>query len=360
MKEGKIRVLMLGPDLKAHSGISAIVNNYYEAGLESKVDVKYIGTMNEGSRGKKLLIAAAAYFRFLCALGSCDIVHANASSDNSFMRKSLFIKAAKRRGKKVVLHQHGGDFVNYFENQISDSRRAYIRSILDMADAMLVLTPSWKEYFGKLTDPDKIMVLPNAIVTGGDAEQNFSGPHDLNKVLFLGRICRDKGISELLEAIDEIHKVHDDVRLYLGGIFEDPEYLAEVEERSTYVKHIGWVRGKDKNKYLSECGIMAVPSYFEGFGMTVIEAMYSGLVVVGSRVGGIPEIVDDGVDGILVEPRNSSELKTALEEIIEGKRNTSEMLNNGRRKVEESYSISHCMDRLVTVYSDLMKDNKTL
>ena len=117
MESSKIKVLMVGPDRGVHGGISAIVNNYYEAGLDKRVDLKYIGTMKEGSRGKKLLVAAAAYFKFLCSLSWCDVVHVNASSDSSIMRKSFFIKAAYRHNKKIVLHQHGGDFKNYFENQ---------------------------------------------------------------------------------------------------------------------------------------------------------------------------------------------------------------------------------------------------
>ena len=58
MANDKIRVLMVGPDRGVHGGISAVVNNYYEAGLDRKVDLKYIGTMREGSKVKKLLINA--------------------------------------------------------------------------------------------------------------------------------------------------------------------------------------------------------------------------------------------------------------------------------------------------------------
>lgn len=354
MSDSKIKVLMVGPDRGVHGGISAIVNNYYEAGLDKRVDLKYIGTMKEGSRGKKLLVAATAYFKFLCSLGWCDVVHVNASSDSSIMRKSFFIRAAYRRNKKIVFHQHGGDFVNYFENQISEKRRRYLRRILDMSDVMLVLTPTWKEFFSGLTDEGKIRVFPNSIVTEGEVSENFAASHDLRKILFLGRICRDKGISELLEAVDEIHEEDKDVVLYIGGIYEEPEYKAELEKRSSYVKHIGWVQGKDKNKYLSECGIMAVPSYFEGFGMTVIEGMYSGLVVVGSEVGGIPDIIRDGEDGILIPPKDAKALKNAMLRVMNDNSLAEKLRVSGHKKVEENYSAGVSVERLVNIYNSLV------
>ena len=355
----KIRVLMVGPDRSVHGGISAMVNTYYDAHLQDKVKLKYIGTMKEGSKARKLFVAVLAYFEFVFSLKDCDIVHVNASSDNSFMRKSVFIRAAKRHGKKIVLHQHGGDFINYFENQISEKRRRYIREVLDMADVMLVLTPSWKEYFGTLTDAGKIVVMPNAIITRGfeegDSQSDSSRlkAHDTNKVLFLGRICRDKGVTELLEAIDRIHEKRPEVRLYIGGIFEDEKYVHEVEKRSLYVKYLGWVGGEEKIKAFDECGIVAVPSYFEGFGLTVIEGMLYGCCVVASDVGGIPEIVEDGEDGILIKAKDSAGLERALLRVMTKEIDVDMMVRNGRAKVLEKYSAERIVDRIFEIYREL-------
>ena len=105
-----MRVLMIGPARCVHGGISGVVNNYYEAGLDRKIELRYIGTMVEGGKVRKLLQAGWAYLCFLGALAHYDIVHVNMASDNSYRRKSIFIKTAKRFHKKIVIHQHGGDF----------------------------------------------------------------------------------------------------------------------------------------------------------------------------------------------------------------------------------------------------------
>ena len=116
----KVNVLMVGPDRGVHGGISAVVNELYAAGLDSKVNLKYIGTMREGSKLKKLFVAAFAYVRFLKQLSWCDVAHVHFSSDSSFLRKSVFIKTAHRRGKKILLHQHGGDFQTFYGKQLDD------------------------------------------------------------------------------------------------------------------------------------------------------------------------------------------------------------------------------------------------
>ncbi len=345
----KIKVLMIGPDRSVHGGISALVNSYYEAGLQDKVELKYIGTMKEGSKLKKLMVAGLAFIDFMCSVKWCDIVHVNCSSDSSFMRKSYFIRYAKRHGKKVLLHQHGGDFVNYYNNELGEKSRRYVREILDMADVMLVLTDSWKEFFGKLTDPAKIHVLPNGVVTKG-IEARKMNDKDLHKILFLGRICVAKGVKELISAVSQLHAKDDQVRLYIGGIFEDQELLKEIEENSTFIKYLGWVTGNDKNKYLDECGIMAVPSYFEGFGLSVVEGMLHGCCVVASRVGGIPDIVQDGEDGLLIDPKDSSDLKNALERVMYDPLFADKLSGNGVLKVKERYSIEKLTDQLLCYY----------
>ncbi|RKM57796.1 glycosyltransferase family 1 protein [Butyrivibrio sp. CB08] len=348
----RLKILMIGPDRRVHGGISALMNSYCEAGLQDKVELKYIGTMKEGSKLKKLMVAGLAFIDFMRSVDRYDIVHVNCSSDSSFMRKSYFIRYAKRRGKKVLLHQHGGDFVNYYNNEISDKKRAYIREILDMADLMLVLTNQWKDFFGGLTDGNKIHVLPNGIVTEG-VNTPAPGTKDMNKILFLGRICLAKGVKELVAAVHDIHETNDKVKLYLGGIFEDPELIDDIEENSTFVKHIGWVSGEDKNKWLDECGIMAVPSYFEGFGLSVVEGMLHGCCVVASNVGGIPDIVEDEVDGLLVEPKDEDSLRNAIERVMNDKDLADKLSGNGVKKARDKYSIENIETQLLSYYEEI-------
>ncbi len=349
----KKNVLMLGPGRDVHGGISAIVNSLYEVGLDTKVNLKYIATMHEGSKLKKLAIAACAYVSFLFALKDYDIVHVNASSDSSFMRKSIFIRAAKRRGKKVILHQHGGDFKNYYENQVSDRRRKYMKETLDMTDAMMVLTSSWKDYFGKITDSDKITVIPNGVrLNEGNPDVICGESHDINKILFLGRICKDKGIDELLGAMDRLCEKRQSACLYIGGIYEEESYKAKIDKRKDYVRYLGWISGEEKDKYLKECGILVLPSYYEGFPVSVIEAMMNGCIVLATKVGGIPEIITDKETGFLISPRNEEKLLNAFERIYEEKDLTA-IAKRAYERAKNEFSAESVVDRICEIYEKM-------
>ncbi len=350
-----MKVLMAGPDRSVHGGISALVNSYYQAGLDTKVDLKYIGTMKEGSKIKKLLVAACAYLKFCAALPSYDIIHIHLASDNSFWRKSLFIKKARKLGKKIIIHQHGGDFKNYHDIQISPEKKAQMDNILNMADKLIVLTPSWKDYFSKIIDADRICVIPNGVVLPPDDR----GVHDLHKILYLGRICTDKGIGELIDAVTALHKDDPAIELYLGGIFEtrtdsDISIKKRVEENSDFIRYMGWVTGEAKENALNECGVVVLPSYFEGFGLIIIEAMSHGCIAIGSAVGGIPEIISDGTDGILVNPKDADDLARKMAGIINDPDRINMIKQNAYKKVSEYYSMDVVISGLMSVYNELV------
>ena len=159
----KIKVLMIGPDRSVHGGISGVVNNYYEAGLDKKIDLTYIGTMVDGGKLRKLFQAMKAYVLFCLKLPQNQIVHVNMASDSSYYRKSVFIRTAKCFGKKIVIHQHGGDFQTFYYQELSEKERMRLKKTLAMGDAFLVLAQVWKNFFSEIVDVEKIMVLPNAI-----------------------------------------------------------------------------------------------------------------------------------------------------------------------------------------------------
>lgn len=350
-KQGKIRVLMAGPDRSVHGGISGVVNNYYEAGLDKKTDLCYIGTMVEGSKQRKLLKAVQAYILFLIRLHAYEIVHINVASDSSYYRKSLFIRAARRAGKKIVIHQHGGDFEGFYANELSEKGRAKVRKILGMGDILLVLTPEWKDFFKKLTEKEKIKVFPNAIEIPAPAEKKY-GSH---KILFLGRICREKGIGELLHVMPKLKEKYSDVHLYLGGIWEDQELKEQAKELSDCVTFLSWVTGEEKKKYLNKCDIFVLPSYFEGQPVSVLEAMAYSCAIVASDTGGIPHMIIEGETGVLVEPKDEESLEKGLLRVLSDEMLARKLGENARSKVTGEFSIENNLEQLLAIYHSLLQ-----
>lgn len=353
ISNNRIRVLMIGPDRSVHGGISAVVNGYYEAGLNKRVDLQYIGTMKEGSKVYKLLIAAGAYIKFCRELKCADIVHVNVASDNSFKRKSIFIRKAYRARKKIVIHQHGGDFKTFFNVENNDSGRKKILDTLCKANILIVLSEGWREFFADVLDgcnnSPEIEVLNNTINISEDTKA-ANKCYGVHKLLFLGRICKDKGIDELLRSFDTLSYEYPGMKLFLGGIFEDEKYEQMIRNRSDDIVYLGWVNGSQKEEYLRQCDILVLPSYYEGFPVSVIEGMAYGCCVVASRVGAIPEIIEDGIDGILIEPRKEESLTEGLRELLCDDRFMERIGASAVVKAKKKYNINDTINRLMEIY----------
>lgn len=342
----KIKVLMVGPDRSVHGGISGVVNNYYDAGLEQKISLCYIGTMVEGSKLRKLFQAVKAFIQFCVKVPGYQIVHVHMASDSSYYRKSFFIRTARLLGKKIVIHQHGGNFESFYYKEQSDRGRGRIDKILSMGDAFLVLAPVWKDFFSHMVEKDKIIVVPNAIRIPEFIQKEY-GQH---KLLFMGRLCREKGIVELFEAVSKLRERYSDIHLYLGGIWEDEVLKAEAEKNADYITWMGWLSGEEKENCFRECDIFVLPSYFEGQPVALLEAMAFSCGIVASKTGGIPQMIVEGKTGVLVAPKNADSLKEGLEKVLSDSEFCRRMGKQAREKVEKEFSIENSMEKLLQIY----------
>lgn len=348
--DDRIKVLMVGPDRSVHGGISGVVNNYYDAGITEKVDLNYIGTMVEGSKLRKLWQAVKAYIKFLKLLPEYPIVHVNVASDSSYYRKSLFIKAAKRAGRKIVIHQHGGDFETFYEKEQNDRGRAKIRQVLGMGDVFLVLSPALEQFFKGILEPSKVILFPNAVPVPSDIEKEYGK----QKILFLGRLCKEKGLRELFSVLPQLHGQFPQMHVLLGGIWEDEELLEEAAKMKEYVTDLGWLQGEAKKDYLRTSDLFVFPTYFEGQPVSVLEAMAYQCGIVATRVGGIPQMIEQEQTGLLIEPKDPEGLKSALEKLLSDPDLCERLGKNARVKIEKEFSIEKSLQELIKIYQQLV------
>ena len=349
MDKDRYRVLMIGPDRSVHGGISGVVNNYYDAGLDRMIDLCYVSTMVEGSKPKKLMQAIGAYFRFLLKLSQYDIVHVNMASDASYYRKSVFIRTAKACRKKIVIHQHGGNFPEFYGKELTERGKRRVRKVLLMGDVFLVLGTAWKDFFGTIIGRDRITVLPDAIRIPKREEKQY-GTH---KILYLGRLCKTKGIEELLTVMPKLRQQYPDVHLYLAGIWEDPELQEQTLSLKECVTDLGWIGGEEKQRYLRECDIFVMPSYFEGQSVSILEAMAYSCGIVASNTGGIPDMIIEGETGLFAVPKDTGTLAEGLLKLLAEPELCRMLGENARRKAEEEFSIDNNMEQLLAIYESI-------
>lgn len=353
-RERKLNVIMLGAARNVQGGVSAVVNQYYDAKLDQKINLKYIATMRDGNKVKKLMTAVNAIIKYLFLISQYEVIHVHMSSRASFFRKSFFIKAAYQQGKKIVIHMHGSEFDVFYDKECNEKQKKQVRDIFSMANIVIALSEEWKEYLSTICETKKIIVLYNAVSVPDFTRTNYRD----KKVLFLGRLGKRKGTYDLIDVIPEILKKVPSARFYFGGDGE-VSYCTEIcieKGIQNSVEFLGWITGRNRIKYLESCNIFVLPSYHEGMPMSLLEAMSYGDVVISTKVGGIPKVIKNNVNGLLIQAGNIEELKNSLLEVLSGE-GKKELGMAAYKTILKQFNIENNITALTELYKTLVCQN---
>jgi glycosyltransferase involved in cell wall biosynthesis len=177
------------------------------------------------------------------------------------------------------------------------------------------------EAMGTATVVPTAVAIPDSVVDSDDGT-----------ILFAGRLSPEKGIEEFLAASEGLPR-----KIVGGGPVDVPEGVGPVD---------------DVAPYYERAAVVAVPSRREGYGMVAREAMAHGRAVVASAVGGLCDAIDDGVDGVLVPPRDVAALRAALERLLGDPELRARLGAAARAKAEREWSREAMADALVRVYEE--------
>ena len=187
----------------------------------------------------------------------------------------------------------------------------------------------------------KVKVLPGAGVNLKTYEYKEYPKNKLFRFAYIGRIMKEKGISELFEACEKLRNKGYKFVLDLVGFYEDEfrdDYKREVDRQviKGFVEDHGFK--EDPRPYYEMADCIVMPSYHEGMSNVVLEAAAIGRPVITTDIPGCMEAVDDGVSGFLVEPRNVDSLTEAMEMILKMSRKQREAMGiKGREKMESTF-----------------------
>ncbi|MCS7119888.1 MAG: glycosyltransferase family 4 protein [Nitrososphaerota archaeon] len=246
------------------------------------------------------------------------IVHAH----HAFTPTSLIsLNIAERLGTPSVLTNHT-IFIASDEKYlwIPTSYLLYpYRKYINKADVITAVSRAAANFIEHFTQEKEILVIPNGV----DADR-FVCPGSLDdpqrktlKILYVGRLVYRKGVHILIRAMPEIIKEFPDCSLIIAGKGPMEDFLKMLVKSldlKDNVKLIGPVPDEKLPALYSQCSIFALPSlYCESFGITLLEAMAAGKPVIASNVGGIPEVITDGLNGLLFR---RGDIKDLAEKII--------------------------------------------
>jgi glycosyltransferase involved in cell wall biosynthesis len=172
--------------------------------------------------------------------------------------------------------------------------------------------------------------------------------------LFLGRIGHRKGAFDLLQAFATLPiELRERARLVFAGDGEVDDLREQAQPLGTDVEVHSWIDNKRRDDLLNQSDVFVLPSYHEGVPMALLEAMAHGLPVITTPVGGIPDAVTDGVEGLLVQPGEKEQLARALEVMIEqgGMR---QVLGRNARARAERCDVKQYSIQLAAIYRRLL------
>ena len=297
-----------------------------------------------------------------------DIAHAHYNmpySDYSALRY-----AEKNKVPLVVTYhadaqESGGNLIRNWAQMIYN--RSLLKNVLNGADIIIATSNSYIDESKFLGDHrEKIEVIPNGInleefdinLSKEECRDRLDLPHDKKIILFFGNIVAYKGPHILLKSFSKVKSKFKDVMLVFAGRGEMQEELTKLAVElgiKNDVLFTGYIDEKLKPFYYKSADIFCLPSITmaEAFGIVNLEAMACGIPVISSKLGGIPDVIDDKETGLLVKPEDEDELSEAIEFLLENEATSIKMGNNGKRKVKE-YSWKKIAEKTQKIYERLM------
>ncbi|MEJ5251863.1 MAG: glycosyltransferase family 4 protein [Armatimonadota bacterium] len=353
-----IHIIMLGPALDVRGGVSS-VEKLILAHAPAGIKIRHIATMRDGSALYKLFVFLGAVARFIPALlvGHVDLVHIHFASRASTWRKSVFAMLAQMAGEPYILHAHGGEFRDFYSRQPRVLQR-WIARMLRRSRRLIALSEGWKQYYtGQFGLPsERVAVLPNPVDMPSTPPSR--GNRSCVTLLFLGRMGHIKGATRVVQALSALpEEVLKRAHLAMAGDGNVESVRQEVSNLGLdkQVTVMDWVTAEQRNTLFASADIFVLPSLNEGLPMSVLEAMSWGLPVITSPVGGIPEVVQHGVNGLLVPPTDIPAIAQAMQELIENEPLRLQMGINARSSVEH-LDIAHYWQKLYQIYQSVLAE----
>jgi len=203
----------------------------------------------------------------------------------------------------------------------------------------------------------RIVAIHNAVDPSFWKPQPREAHASQDVVLFVGRMIGLKGIGFLVDAIPDILRDHKrTLFLFVGPGDPRPyqERLSRLGVAKQNFQFLGYQNRDQLKSIYNEADVLVLPSLTENLPATLLEAMSSGIAVVATRVGGIPEVVTDGADGLMVEPGSGRDVAEKVIFLLDNPEVRRKLGEQARRKVIENFSWSLAAEKYSELYSSLL------
>ena len=340
------RLIMLGAESETRGSVAAVVEAYRANGLFQRWPIDYLPTYGDGGAGRNAGLALGALRRFalLLARHRHALVHIHLSARGNAARDAAFMAAALAARSPLVVQMHGAGLERTHGG-------ALMRRLLERAACVIIPCESMRPWVRSIAREARAVCLPNPVV----ATQITPYERRPTLILFLGRLEASKGIFDLLEAVAALRGALPDVRLVCAG---DGQRIAVARHAERLgiadaVKFTGWVGPSGKRALLETAAAFALPSYDEALPNGLCEAMAAGVPAVVSPVGGVAEVVSDGISGLLVAPGDKATLERSLRRLLPDRALGARLGAAARETARVRFAPERSIGRLEEIYGAL-------
>jgi glycosyltransferase involved in cell wall biosynthesis len=363
----KPTVLIVGPTPPPHHGIttftltllrSPVLNERYRLVHLDSADRRSHENMGRlDVRNILLGLHHAALLAGMLLRYQPDLVYIPVSQNRwAYIRDAVFMALCRLVRVPVFTHLNGGGFRDFYERS-GPATRWLVRRTSRWVAAAAVLGEGLRSIFHGLVPDGRIHVVPNGVADpfpDGPPARNGARPP---RITYLGTLIRSKGFPDLLRVAARLRDRGLDATLVLAGGWNSAAEEAEAREAverlglREMVEFAGVVAGEPKRRLLADADVFVLPTRYppEGQPLSILEGMAAGLPVVSTPRAAIPDMVEDGVTGLLVPEGDDAALEAAPRRLIEAPGERAAMGAAGRRKYLEEFTEGKMVARLTRV-----------
>jgi glycosyltransferase involved in cell wall biosynthesis len=343
-------VLVVAPGHRGRGGIDSVVRLYECTRMWNEMSCRMLSTYDDQNAPRKMFAALRSYLLAPAALIRAEIVHVHLAGEISLLRKLPVLFMAKALRRRLIVHVHACSEESLF---MKTPRWAWKYS-LHAADCVIALSPSWAKTIRRHATSAHVVVIPNPVKLFLPAKRE----HNLSpRVLYVGKLEGRKGYDTLITAAAIVLKEFPQTEFWFAGHGELDAARGQAERLgiSSRVRFLGWVAGIELEQIYNEVDMFCLPSHNEGVPMSMLEAMSHELPVICTPVGGVPDVIEDGSNGLFVEPGSSESVAAGILRLLHEPAFAASIAQSGRKTVEKMCSLDAVAAQMTAIYRALSK-----
>ncbi len=298
-------------------------------------------------------ITAAHFARFVPFLRRHRVAAIQVQSSDYliFWESAVYLAMARAAGVPAVVRFGGSDMRGFFAGSGRAARRA-IRRVLRLPDAIVVQSPGWRDFFREVAPFARLEVIGNAVDPPPEPPLRHDGEH--LRALF---ICTNQAKRKGLDTVIEM--------MHLLGPQISVVFVAAAEPVRRELADQGLLDRSEIHGYLDKaamgqlyrsCDVLLLPSRSEGFPNTLLEAMAAALPVLAAPVGAIPEVIEEGVQGMLIDHGDGEGYAIAMRQLAGDPTLRRSMGRAGYETVLRDYLRDHVFARYGEIWRELIEE----